>query len=76
MDREIERTFCRRIREEKQILRQPQNSTMEENFAKNVGAKDHWVLCYYAILTVNEASTSIRRPVIQANNFEIKFAII
>ena len=33
-------------------------------------------LRYYAMPSVNEATSSIRRPAIQANNFEIKPAII
>ncbi|KAJ4717074.1 Retrotransposon gag protein [Melia azedarach] len=53
-----------------------QTSTMDPNIGNNDGVNDQRVLRDYAIPTVNEASTSIRRPAIQANNFEIKPAII
>ncbi|KAJ4715540.1 Retrotransposon gag protein [Melia azedarach] len=74
-DIEIERT-CRRNRKEKRVASTQQTSTMDPNIGNNDGANDQRVLRDYAIPTVNGASTSIRRPAIQANNFEIKPAII
>ncbi|KAJ4715207.1 DNA-directed DNA polymerase [Melia azedarach] len=75
-DIEIERT-CRRNRKEKsEASTQPQTYTMEPNVGNNVGPEDQRALRDYAVPTVNGASTSIRRPAIQTNNFEIKPAII
>ncbi|KAJ4717050.1 DNA-directed DNA polymerase [Melia azedarach] len=75
-DIEIERT-CRRNRKEKrQASAQQQTSAMDPNIGNDDGAENQRALRDYAIPTVNGASTSIRRPAIQANNFEIKPAII
>ncbi|KAJ4724584.1 DNA-directed DNA polymerase [Melia azedarach] len=74
-DIEIERT-CRRNRKEKRAASTQQTSTMDPNIGNNDGVNDQRALRDYAIPTVNGASTSIRRPAIQANNFEIKSAII
>ncbi|KAJ4712782.1 Bifunctional inhibitor/lipid-transfer protein/seed storage 2S albumin superfamily protein [Melia azedarach] len=74
-DFEIERT-CRRNRKEKRATSTQQTSTMDPNIGNNDQANDQRALRDYAIPTVNRASTSIRRLAIQANNFEIKPAII
>ncbi|KAJ4723361.1 DNA-directed DNA polymerase [Melia azedarach] len=74
-DIEIERT-CRRNRKEKRGASTQQTSTMDPNIGNNDEANDQRALRDYAIPTVNGASTRIRRPAIQANNFKIKPAII
>ncbi|KAJ4720877.1 DNA-directed DNA polymerase [Melia azedarach] len=74
-DIEIERTY-RRNRKEKRAASTQQTSTMDPNIVNNDGANDQRALRDYVIPTVNGASTSIRRPAIQVNNFEIKLAII
>ncbi|KAJ4724582.1 DNA-directed DNA polymerase, partial [Melia azedarach] len=75
-DIEIERTCKRNRKEKRQASVQQQTSAMEPNIGNDDGVENQRALRDYAIPTVNGASTSIRRPAIQANNFEIKPAII
>ena len=65
-DPEIERT-----------LRQLKKEKKEANTSlSNMADQEQKVLRDYAMASVNGAISSIRRPTIQANNFEIKSAII
>ncbi|KAH9734901.1 hypothetical protein KPL71_017554 [Citrus sinensis] len=72
-DREIERT-CRRLnRERREALQEQQLIIVDEALHGNEDARP---LRDYIVPTVNGARSSIARPAVQANNFEIKPAII
>lgn len=66
-DPEIERTLHRLKKEKKDCT--TENETMEEQL-------ENRTLGDYAVPLVTGATSSIRRPAIQANNFEIKPAIL
>ena len=66
-DPEIERTLCQLKKEKKKEA----NTSLS-----NMADQEQKVLRDYAMPSVNGATSSIRRPAIQANNFEIKPAII
>ncbi|KAH9780498.1 hypothetical protein KPL71_008102 [Citrus sinensis] len=72
-DPEIERTCGRLNRERKEALQEQQLIMADEAFPKN---EDVRPLRDYVVPTVNGARSSIARPAVQANNFEIKPAII
>ncbi|RWR83368.1 hypothetical protein CKAN_01212200 [Cinnamomum micranthum f. kanehirae] len=67
LDPEIERTL-RRLKKEKKQQSEFEITEMKEQANRSLGD--------YAVPLVTGATSSIRRPVIQANNFEIKPAII
>ena len=66
-DPEIERTLCQLKKEKKKKA----NMSLS-----NMADQEQKALRDYAMPLVNGAISSIRRPAIQANNFEIKLAII
>ena len=66
-DPEIERTLCQLKKEKKKEA----NTSLS-----NMADQEQKALRDYAMPSVNEATLSIRRLAIQANNFEIKPAII
>ena len=66
-DPEIERT----LRQLKQEKKKEANTSLS-----NMADQEQKALRDYATPSVNGATSSIRRPAIQANNFEIKSAII
>ena len=66
-DPEIKRTL-RQLKKEK---KKEANTSLS-----NMADQEQKVLRDYAMPSVNGATSSIRRPTIQANNFEIKPAII
>ncbi|KAH9697798.1 hypothetical protein KPL71_023761 [Citrus sinensis] len=72
-DPEIEGT-CRRLNREKRETLQEQQLIMA--YEALHGNKDARPLRDYVVPTVNGAGSSIARPAVQANNFEIKPAII
>ncbi|KAI4368767.1 hypothetical protein MLD38_017284 [Melastoma candidum] len=67
---EIERT-CRALRKETRLRKQQEKMALENRDMEN-----HKALGDYAIPSVGDVQTGIRRPAIAANNFEIKPAII
>ncbi|KAH9768811.1 phosphatidylinositol-3-phosphatase myotubularin-1 [Citrus sinensis] len=72
-DPEIERT-CRRLnKERREVLQEQQLIVADEALHGNEDARP---LRDYVVPTVNGARSSIARPAVQANNFEIKPAII
>ena len=72
-DPEIEHT-CRRLNKEIREVLQEQQLIMAEEALH--GNEDPRPLRDYAVPTVNGARSSIARPTVQANNFEINSAII
>ncbi|KAL9448338.1 hypothetical protein AB3S75_015755 [Citrus x aurantiifolia] len=72
-DPEIERT-CRGLNKERREALQEQQLIMADEALH--GNEDARSLRDYVVPTVNGARSSIARPTIQANNFEIKPAII
>ena len=66
-DPKIERTLCQLKKEKKK----ESNTSLS-----NIADQEQKALRDYATPSVNGATSSIRRPAIQANNFEIKPAII
>ena len=66
-DPEIERTLCRLKKEKKKEA----NTSLS-----NMADREQKALRDYAMPSINIATSRIRRPAIQANNFEIKPAII
>lgn len=65
-DPKIERTL-KASKKQKNIT---PTSTMADQYLEEKTLRD------YCMPSINEATSSIRRPVIQANHFEIKVAII
>ena len=73
LDKELERTLRRLNKEKKGTLTLQQRADMEEEATEMEQPR---ALRDYAMPSVIGNSSSIRRPAIQANNFEIKPAII
>ena len=69
---EIERTLRQALRKQKQE-EQEQGETSNMAGERDANTRS---LHEYAMPSVNGTETSIRRPTVQANNFEIKPAII
>ena len=67
-DPEIERTFKRRLREQRNHIKKMEGVDDGRNQPR--------LLKDYAAPTVKGTTSSIRRPAIQANNFEIKPSLI
>jgi len=74
-DPEIERTLHRRLRE-RRAMEGNGNDDHNEIIRQRGGNEDNRPMCEYFMPTVDGVAPSIAWPAVQANNFELKSALI